>query len=60
MAYPLGKGCNWNMQLIVYIAGGLLFNICGRQLHLDDVRPELSRDVRGVTDHVDRGFAFLI
>jgi len=44
MADQLSRGDNWIMQLVVHLAGRLLL-VSGRQLHLDDVRPNLSRDL---------------
>ena len=50
----LRRGRNGNVPLVVYFAGCILLDMRRRQLHLDDVRPELSRDLDGVTDNVDR------
>jgi hypothetical protein len=43
-----------NAPLVVYFAGCILLNMRRRQLHLDDVRPELSRDLDGIANDIDR------
>src|ERR1700731_5425759 len=55
----LRGGSDRNAPLVVYFAGCILLDMRRRQLHLDDVRPELSRDLNGITDNVDRCFAIL-
>src|SRR5665213_2990460 len=59
MANALRRGCNRNVLLLEHLAGGILLDMRGRQLHFDDVRAELSRDLDRVADHIDPGFAFL-
>jgi hypothetical protein len=49
----------WYAPLVVYFAGCILLDMRRRQLHLYDVRPELSCDLDGVTGNVDRCFAIL-
>ena len=56
---PLRGGRDRNAPLVVYFAGRILLDMRRRQFHLDDVRPELSRDLDGVTSNVDRCFAIL-
>src|SRR3984893_6795290 len=55
----LRRGRDRNAPLVVYFAGCILLDMRRRQLHLDDVRPELSRDLDGVPGNVDRCFAIL-
>ena len=55
----LRQGRDRYAPLVVYFAGCILLDMRRRQLHLDDVRPELSRDLDGVTSNVDRCFAIL-
>src|ERR1700730_2373707 len=55
----LRQGRDRNAPLVVYLAGRILLDMRRRQLHLDDVCPELSRDVGGVTNNVDCCFAIL-
>jgi hypothetical protein len=59
MTDALRRGRDRNAALVVYLAGRFLLDMRGRQLHLDDVRPELSRDMGRIADDVDRCFAFL-
>jgi len=55
----LRRGRNGNVLLVEYFAGSVLLDMRRRQLHLDDVRTELSRDLDGTADNVDSRFAFL-
>ena len=55
----LRGGRDWNAPLVVHLAGRFLLDMRRRQLHLYDVRPELSCDLDGVTGNVDRCFAIL-
>ena len=48
----LRRGRNRNVLLVEHFVSGVLLDMRRRQLHLDDVRAELSRG--GVTDNVDR------
>jgi hypothetical protein len=54
MTDSLRRGRNGNASLVVYFAGCILLNMRRRQLHLDDVRPELSRDLDGIANDIDR------
>src|ERR1700730_18413414 len=49
----LRGGRDWNAPLVVHLAGRFLLDMRRR------VRPELSRDLNGITDNVDRCFAIL-
>src|SRR4030095_8002363 len=44
---------------LVDLLRGLLLDVLGRRLHLDDVRAELGCDLRRVGAHVDRSLALL-
>jgi hypothetical protein len=55
----LRQGRDRYAPLVVYFAGCILLDMRRRQLYLDDVRPELSRDVGGIANDVDRCFAIL-
>jgi hypothetical protein len=55
----LRQGRDRYEPLVVYFAGCILLDMRRRQLHLYDVRPELSCDLDGVTGNVDRCFAIL-
>src|SRR6202040_1219352 len=55
----LRRGCDRNAPLVVSFAGPLLFDMRRRQFPLDDGRPEVRRDLDGVTSNVDRCFAIL-
>ena len=59
VADALRRGRNGNAPLVEHLAGRVLLDMRRRQLHLDDVRPELSRDLDGIADNVDRRFAIL-
>src|SRR6185437_580477 len=59
MANALRSGRNGNVLLLEHVTRRILLDMRRRQLHLDDVRAELSRDLDGIADHIDPGFAFL-
>src|SRR5580704_16353179 len=47
----LRRGRDRNAPLVVHLAGCIPLDMRHRQLYLDDVRPELSRDVGGIARH---------
>jgi hypothetical protein len=57
-AFRLGR--DRNAPLVVHLAGCVLLDMRRRQLCLDDVRPELSGDLDGVTNDIDRGSPSLL
>src|SRR6266700_2951452 len=59
MAYPLRQGADWDLFLFINLAGWLLFDVRGRQFDLDNVCPELCRDMSCIAAHIDPCFAFL-
>ena len=59
MVDALRQGGARDLLLVVNRRGRVLLEMGRGQLDLDDVRAELSRDLDGIADHVDRGFALL-
>src|SRR5881397_3203390 len=56
---PLGQRLDRNLLHLVHLLRRRLFQVIGRQLHLDDVGPQLGRDLRSIGDDVERRLAFL-
>src|SRR6185437_544579 len=55
----LRRGRDWDVSFVEHLACRVLLDMRRRQLHLDDVRAELRRDLDGIADNVDSRFAFL-
>src|SRR5437016_2167088 len=56
---PLGQRLDRDLLGIVDLLRRRLFQVIGRQLHLDDVGTQLGGDLRRVGDDVERRLAFL-
>src|SRR6266852_5546884 len=56
---PLGQRLDRDLLGIVNLLRRRLFQMIGRQLHLDDVGAQLGSDLRRVGDDVERRLAFL-
>src|SRR5712692_5742291 len=56
---PLGQRLDRNLLHLVHLLRRRLLQVIGRQLHLDDVGPQLGRDLRRIGDDVERRLAFL-
>src|SRR5437016_2576394 len=56
---PLGQRLDRNLLHLVHLLRRRLLQVIGRQLHLDDVGPQLGRDLRCIGDDVERRLAFL-
>jgi hypothetical protein len=59
VAHALGERADRDLLGLVHLLGGRDLEVRRRRLHLDDVRAELARDLRGVRAHVDGGLAVL-
>src|SRR5712691_8177718 len=56
---PIGQCFDRNLLRLVHLLRRRLFQVIGRQLHLDDVGAQLSRDLGRIGDDVERRLAFL-
>src|SRR5881296_4326033 len=56
---PLGQRLDRNLLHLVHLLRRRLLQVIGRQLHLDDVGPQLGRDLRRIGDDVESRLAFL-
>jgi len=59
VAHALGQRADRDLVLLVDLLRGLELDVLGGRLHLDEVRAELRRDLRGVGHDVDRRLALL-
>ena len=57
VTHALGQCADGNLFFLVNLARRFLFDVGARQLHFNDVRAKLRRDVGRVTAHVDAGLA---
>src|SRR5207249_7461895 len=55
---PLGQRLDRNLLHLVHLLRRRLLQMIGRQLHLDDVGPQLGRDLRRIGDDVESRLAF--
>ena len=58
MADSLRERLNRNLLGLIHFLSRRLFQMGCRELHLDDVSPELCGDLGPIGHHVDRGFSF--
>src|SRR5438034_1287520 len=59
VTHPFGGSLHRNLLFQVDLAGGLLLDVRGGKLDLDDVRPELGGDLGGIAGDVNGGLPLL-